>query len=244
MYPSDAPECDIPLRPADMPQVSPLVWSYQGVVPYEDAVALQGALRERVSAGAPDYLLLLEHPPTITLGRRGREADLVWPPEELNAKGITVVHTDRGGQATYHGPGQLVAYPIMNLARRGLGTKHYVCSLETVILDVLATYGIAGVRRAGAPGIYVGRAKIAALGIHVRAGVTTHGVALNVVTDLAPFRYIVPCGVPGMTAASLATCMDGEPPTVEALAAVFVTAFSRVFGMVPKQEQGPLAKKG
>lgn len=150
------------------------------------------------TAATPDELWLLEHPPVYTLGQAGK------PDHLLRDNGIPVVRTDRGGQVTYHGPGQVVAYVLLDLRRRGLTVKRLVWMLEQAVIDLLAAHRVAGERRAGAPGVYVGGAKVAALGLRVRGGCTYHGLALNVDMDLAPFRDINPCGYEGLEVTQLA----------------------------------------
>ena len=147
---------------------------------------------ERRTAATVDEAWWLEHPPVFTLGQAGRI-------EHLRAGSpIEVVHSDRGGQVTYHGPGQLVVYLLYDLKRARLGVRHCVAALEDVVIDVLGAAGIDAARRAGAPGVYVGGAKIAALGLRVRHGRTYHGLALNCDLDLEPFTHIDPCGYPGL----------------------------------------------
>jgi lipoyl(octanoyl) transferase len=152
----------------------------------------------RRAADTPDELWLLEHPPVYTLGQAGK------PEHLLRANGIPVIRVDRGGQVTYHGPGQVVAYVLLDIRRRGLAVKRLVWLLEQAVIDLLARHGVAGARRAGAPGVYVDGAKVAALGLRVRGGCTYHGLALNVDMDLAPFRDINPCGYEGLAVTRLA----------------------------------------
>lgn len=159
--------------------------------------AMQEFTRAR-SAATPDEIWLLEHPPVFTLGLAGR------PEHVLDPGDIPVVKTDRGGQVTYHGPGQAVAYVLLDLRRLGLGVKELVRRLEQSAIDVLAHYDVEGVRRAGMPGVYVGEAKIAAIGLRIARGCSYHGLALNVDGDLAPFARIDPCGYPGLAATRLA----------------------------------------
>ncbi|HSN22420.1 MAG TPA: lipoyl(octanoyl) transferase LipB [Usitatibacter sp.] len=169
-----------------------------GRVAYEPTWRAMQALTQRRDAQAPDEVWLLEHPPVYTLGLAGRR-------EHVLAPGTSpVVQTDRGGQVTYHGPGQAVAYAMLDLRRRSLGVKEMVRRLEQSAIDVLAGYGIAGERRAGMPGVYVGRAKIAAVGLRVARGCSYHGLALNVDLDLEPFSRIDPCGYPGLACTRLA----------------------------------------
>lgn len=154
----------------------------------------------------PDELWLLEHPPVFTLGQAGKREHL------LNDIGIPVVPIDRGGQVTYHGPGQVVAYLLLDLKRRGYGVKELVRRMEQAVIDLLAEAGIRGERLAGAPGIYVDGAKIAALGLRVKGGCTYHGLALNVDMDLSPFQAINPCGYAGMAVTRLRDLGSGLSP--------------------------------
>ncbi|HFC53130.1 MAG TPA: lipoyl(octanoyl) transferase LipB [Gammaproteobacteria bacterium] len=145
----------------------------------------------------PDQIWLVQHPPLFTLGTNGKEHHILDPGE------IPVLRSDRGGQVTYHGPGQLVAYLLLDLKRRCMGVRQLVEAMEQGIVDLLAEYGIAGERRGDAPGVYVSGAKIAALGLRVRRGCSYHGVSLNVDVDLRPFGRINPCGHEGMEVTSL-----------------------------------------
>lgn len=169
-----------------------------GLVAYEPTWRAMQAFNASREPSTPDQLWLLEHPPVFTLGLAGRREHVLAPGD------IPVVSTDRGGQVTYHAPGQAVAYPMLDLRRLGYGVKELVRRLEGAMIDTLAGYGIEGARRAGMPGVYVGEAKIAAIGLRVSRGCTYHGVALNSDLDLAPFSRIDPCGYPGLAATSLA----------------------------------------
>lgn len=169
-----------------------------GRVAYEPTWRAMQALTQRRDAGSADEIWLLEHPAVFTLGLAGRREHLLAPGD------IPVVATDRGGQVTYHGPGQLVAYAMLDLRRRALGVKEMVRRLEQAAIDVLAQYGIAGERRPGMPGVYVDRAKIAAVGLRVARGCSYHGLALNVDLDLEPFSRIDPCGYPGLACTQMA----------------------------------------
>jgi len=181
-----------------------------GLVDYEEAWALQRRLVESCRETGEQHLLLLEHPPTYTLGARGRQEHLLLSEEALASLGASVHRTDRGGDVTFHGPGQLVAYPILDLRRWGQGPLWYVRSLETVLIETLAAFGIEGRRVPGRPGVWVGEAKIAAIGVHVSRGVTSHGFALNVDPDLTFFSHIVPCGLPGVSMTSIAKVLARE----------------------------------
>ncbi len=163
-----------------------------GCIDYRDTFARMQAFTDARDAGTPDELWLLEHPPVYTLGRASRDGHL------LDAGAIPVVPSDRGGQITYHGPGQLIGYTLIDIGRLGLGIRPFVATLEQVVIDLLADLSIAAARRAGAPGVYVDGEKIAALGLRVRRGRSYHGLSLNVAMDLAPFAGIDPCGYPGL----------------------------------------------
>lgn len=159
------------------------------------------AMREFTSSrdeSTPDELWFVEHPPVFTLGLAA------GPEHVLDAASIPVVRIDRGGQVTYHGPGQLLAYVLLDLRRAGYGVKSLVHRLEQSVIDLLAGYGLEGARQAGMPGVYVAGAKIAAVGLRVSRGCSYHGIALNVATDLAAFSRINPCGYPGLAATRLA----------------------------------------
>jgi lipoyl(octanoyl) transferase len=178
--------------------VSELVATWLGRTGYLDGWRLQEAVATRVRGGAPDRLLLLEHDPVYTIGRSGSAANLIAPPSELRAQGASAYRVDRGGDITYHGPGQLVGYPVVALGTRP-DLVAYVRALEAALADALATYGIAGRPIAHKTGVWVelpggAAAKIAAIGVRVSRGVSTHGFALNVSTDLAAFARMIPCG--------------------------------------------------
>ena len=175
-----------------------------GVVAYEPTWRAMRAFNDARAADTPDQLWLLEHPPVFTLGLAGRREHVLAPGD------IPVVATDRGGQVTYHGPGQVVAYVLLDLRRSQLGVKALVRLLEGALIEVLAGYAVTGERRAGMPGVYVRGAKIAAIGLRVARGCTYHGIALNVDMDLAPFERIDPCGYPGLAATSLAREGTGD----------------------------------
>jgi len=163
-----------------------------GCVEYEPTWRAMQDFTARRDADTPDELWLLEHPPVYTLGQAGRREHL------LAATDIPLVPIDRGGQITYHGPGQVVIYVLVDLRRRGYGVRELVARMEQAVIELLAAHAVAAQRLAGAPGVYVDGAKIAALGLRVKRGCTYHGLALNVDMDLAPFAAINPCGYAGM----------------------------------------------
>jgi lipoyl(octanoyl) transferase len=167
-----------------------------GRVPYAEGLALQerqAGLRQR--GEAPDTLFLLEHAPVFTLGRNARPENVLLSADVLRARGFEVFETGRGGDVTYHGPGQLVAYPILELPPDRRDVHRYVRDLEEVMIRLCADFGVAAVRVPGRTGAWVGRDKIGAIGVRIARWVTSHGLALNVTTDLTPFEWIVPCGI-------------------------------------------------
>ena len=221
----------------------PLKWAYLGRVAYADASHLQDRLRSQVQAGTePDHLLLLEHEPIYTLGRSASRSDLRFGESERSEKGIETAETDRGGQVTYHGPGQLVGYPILNLNPDRRDVRRYVRDLQSVLIRTLARYSVEARGGASTPeiGVWVGAAKIASIGIHLSRWVSTHGFALNVATDLAHFEGIVPCGLPGVRMTSLAM-EKGTAPDLETIAGVCAHEFAEVFGRVLEPSAGSLA---
>jgi len=179
-----------------------------GLVDYEEASELQGRLGDACRDRGEQHLLLLEHPPTYTLGARGKQEHLLLGADALARLGATVHRIDRGGDITFHGPGQLVGYPILDLNRWGQGPLWYVRSLEAVLIETLASFGIDAARQPGRPGVWIGREKIASIGVHVSRGITSHGFALNVDLDLSYFSHIIPCGLPGVSMTAMAKVLD------------------------------------
>lgn len=213
----------------------PLHWSFLGRFPYGEAVELQHAVRAEVRAGrGPEHLLLLEHPPVYTLGRNASDVDILAPREWLAARGIEVAHTNRGGQVTYHGPGQLVGYPIVNLSPDRRDVRRYVRDLQEVLIRSLAEVGVAAHGREGQEfvGVWVGERKIASIGVHLSHWITTHGFAVNVSTDLAMFAGIIPCGLKAVRMTSVAD-LTGEAPPVAELARIVARHFAQVFDRQP-----------
>ncbi len=209
---------------------------FLGRVAYAEAVALQESIAADLKAGGgAERLLFLEHPPVITLGRNARETDVLLGREALVARGIAVERTNRGGQVTYHGPGQLVGYPILDLRpdRRDVG--HYLRDLEEVLIRAVGRYGIAADRADRLTGVWAGGEKIAAIGVHLSRWVTTHGFALNVTTDLSHFGLIVPCGIRTHGVTSMARAL-GRPVALEEVAAVVAEEFGAVFDRVMRPE--------
>lgn len=199
-----------------------------GTVPYAEALALQTDLHARRTRGEiPDTLVLLEHPHVYTIGRRGSADDVLWDAETLRRRGVDVVEADRGGQVTYHGPGQLVGYPIIDLGP-GADLVGYVRRLEDVLIATLARFDISAVRDPANTGVWVGNAKIAAIGVRVTRSVTKHGFALNVSPDLSYFAGIVPCGIfdKGVTSMAELGVAASVDVVTDVVADVFVEIFS------------------
>jgi lipoyl(octanoyl) transferase len=218
-----------------------LVAHWMGRVPYRESWDLQKALAAaRADGRIEDRLLLLEHPPVLTLGRQASEEHVLAPAPMLEAQGIEVIRVERGGEVTYHGPGQLVAYPIVKLADRQVFLREYVRALEAAMADTCAADGVTAGRREGHPGCWVDVdgplvRKIGALGVRVERGVTYHGIALNISTRLADFELIDPCGMPGMRSTSIAAELGrrADPPStasVEAAARTFAPALAARLG--------------
>ena len=184
-----------------------------GLLGYQESWDKQRELvRQRSSRQINDTLMLLEHPHTYTLGRATQDGHLLVSPETLVAQGVTLIESDRGGDITYHGPGQVVGYPILKLSRHGGDLLRYLRMLEEVIIVVLADYGIRAGRIDGLTGVWVGDAKIAAIGVKLSAsGITHHGFALNVTTDMHYFAQIIPCGIIGKDVTSMAWLLDNPP---------------------------------
>jgi len=227
-------------RCIDEPETGALQAIWLGRMAYREAWALQKRLaRERADGLIADHLLLVEHPAVLTLGRQAEASHILATPAELEDRGIEVIRVERGGEVTYHGPGQLVAYPILALSRRGLLLRPLVRALEAAMVETCTAFGVVADRREGHPGCWIdpeGAArKIGALGIRVERGVSYHGIALNVDPDLDDFGLIDPCGTPGLVSTSIAVEAgwgDGRRSTdaVERAAAIFARAFARRLG--------------
>lgn len=201
-----------------------------GRVPYAEGLRLQETLVERRAAGrSPDTLLLLEHPPVVTLGRGADSSHLLSTREELSRRGVEVFETGRGGDVTYHGPGQLVGYPILLLPPSDRDLHRLLRRVEEVLIAVASDFGITAGRAEGLTGVWVGREKLAAIGMRVSRWVTSHGFALNVSTDLRGFDLIVPCGIRGRGVTSL-TRLLGRPVSLESAAESAARHFGRIFG--------------
>jgi lipoyl(octanoyl) transferase len=193
-----------------------------GRLAYRDAWVLQEEAHDRVAAGREEELLLVEHPPVITFGRRpGGEKHLLASRERLAELGVDLVESDRGGDVTFHGPGQIVAYPIVRLIDHALSVGAYVQRLEEVVIATLAAFGVAAQKDESAIGVWVRDggelAKVCALGVRIRKGISLHGIALNVDTDLSFFNLIVPCGLASRQATSLRKLLGDQTPALAAV---------------------------
>lgn len=213
-------------RPQISPMRPPVLVRRLGRQPYEPVWRAMQAFTDARGPDTPDELWLLEHDPVFTLGQAGRMEHVLAPGD------IPLVPVDRGGQVTYHGPGQIVAYPLFDLRRLGIGVRELVTRIEQAIIDTLETWNIVALRREGAPGVYVADAKVAALGLRVRRGCSFHGLAFNVAMDLEPFRRINPCGYQGLAVTQVLDL--GGPGSLAAVEAVLVGEFARQFGLSPQ----------
>ncbi len=207
-----------------------------GLVDYADGLRLQRErVAERKAGTIPDTLLLLEHPHVYTLGRNAKKDNVLLSVEQLAARGVQVFEIDRGGDVTYHGPGQLVGYPILDLTEHRRDIAWYMRSLEEVLIAVARDYGIEAGRRGGAPGVWVGNDKLAAMGVHISRWVTSHGFAFNVNTDLRYFDWIVPCGLRDKGVTSLEKLLGRRVEMGEVIERV-VSHFGRVFELEMVEE--------
>ena len=214
------------------PDIRPAHVRRLGRQPYEPVWRAMQRFTDARDAATPDELWVVEHEPVFTLGQAGKAEHVLAPGD------IPVVQVDRGGQVTYHGPGQLVVYPLLDLPRLKIGVRDYVCRIEQAIIDTLADWNIEAVRRDGAPGVYVADAKIAALGIRVRRGRSFHGLAFNVAMDLEPFRRINPCGYQGLQVVSLGDL--GGPSSLEGVAPRLLDHLAAQFGLALVDAPAPV----
>ena len=201
-----------------------------GRQPYEPVWRAMQRFTDVRDESTTDELWVVEHDPVFTLGQAGK------PEHVLAAGDIPVIHVDRGGQVTYHGPGQIVVYPLLDLKRRKVGVREYVHRIEQALIDTLGEWNIQAERRDGAPGVYVADAKVAALGIRVRRGCTFHGLAFNIGMDLEPFHRINPCGYQGLQVTSMGDL--GGPSGMEAVKPVLLAQLARQFGLALQADPG------
>ena len=215
---------------------------HAGTMEYLTAWELQRELFSQVLDGTrPNTLLLLEHPPVYTVGRRGRREQVLLTDAQLAEMGIALYEADRGGEVTYHGPGQLVAYPVLDLKGWG-GPVKYVRALEQIMIKTLADHGVTGSLVEGLTGVWVEEEKIAAIGVKLSRGVTYHGISINVNNDLAPFSHIIPCGITDRGVTSIEEQL-GDPVDIDALAYSLAYHFGALMGFrMEEVEQAALAK--
>ena len=211
-----------------------------GVVPYGQALELQRQVaRDRIAGTiSEDVLLLVEHPPVVTLGRSSKERHLLASPELLAAGGVELFEVERGGDVTFHGPGQLVGYPIIDLKRHRQDLHWYLRQVEQALIDALGDIGIACERNVGYTGVWTqdGGRKIASIGVHARDWVTWHGFALNVSTDLSYFDLMVPCGIQSVTMTSTDRELGGAKVSMDRVASSVARAFGKVFDLTPRDK--------
>ncbi|MEH6516009.1 MAG: lipoyl(octanoyl) transferase LipB [Halioglobus sp.] len=204
-----------------------------GLVEYQPTLDAMRAFTDGRDAQTPDELWLLEHPRVFTQGQAGKAEHLLAPGE------IPVVQVDRGGQVTYHGPGQLVIYLLVDIRRLDFGVRKLVDIIETSLIQLLTAYGIDSAARRDAPGVYVDGDKIAALGLRVRRGCSYHGLSLNVDMDLEPFERINPCGYKGLQVTSMARCLTGEVPNIQHISQQLAEIISTALEPAPTPDQDP-----
>ena len=217
--------------------LAPMHVVHLGLVPYARALDLQRAVARARIAGAiaQDVLLLLEHPPVVTLGRSSKAKNLVASPAVLAARGVELFEAERGGDVTFHGPGQLVGYPIVNLREHKQDLHWYLRQVEEVLIRALGAIGIASERSEGRTGVWTDGRKIASIGVHARDWVTWHGFALNVATELSYFGLMVPCGLAGVTMTSVAMELGAGAPSLDVVARRVAEEFGRVFLRAPAE---------
>jgi len=211
-----------PALPATKPYDTAVLRDF-GRQPYEPVWRAMQQFTDERNTQTPDEVWVVEHAPVFTLGQAGKPEHVLMPGE------IPVIHVDRGGQVTYHGPGQIVVYPLLDIKRLNIGVRDYVRRIEQAIIDTLLEWNLIGTRREGAPGVYVGDAKIAALGIRLRNGRTFHGLAFNVAMDLEPFTRINPCGYAGLQVTSIADL--GGPSSLETVKQTLLAELALQFNL-------------
>ena len=216
-----------------------------GLVPYARGLELQRAIaRARISGEIEhDVLLLLEHPPVVTLGRSAKAQHLIASPAVLAARGVELFEAERGGDVTFHGPGQLVGYPIVNLRGHRQDLHWYLRQVEAVLMDALDAIGIETERSEGRTGVWTSGRKIASIGVHARDWVTWHGFALNVSTDLSFFELMVPCGLAGVSMTSVANELGAGAPALAEVAAVVAESFGTIFALAPTRSEPEMLRK-
>jgi len=210
-----------------------VIYKYLDRIRYKEALQIQQRACENIKSPKSEtsgYLYLLEHYPVITNGRFGSDDNYVLPVEKIEELGVEVHNTERGGELTFHGPGQLVSYPIINLRAFNLGVKSYITLLEQVIINLLSEFGIESDRRDGYPGVWTQGQKIASIGVAVKNGITMHGSALNVSTDLDSFSLIVPCGISDVRVTSMEKELGSEVP-MDGVVTSFIKHFKTVYNI-------------
>ncbi len=226
----------VPVHRSTGQPVHRLLVEHLGLTPYADALEYQRAVaKARISGEIPDdVLLLVEHPPVVTLGRTSKERHLLASPAQLAARGIELFEVERGGDVTFHGPGQLVGYPIIDLKQHRRDLHWYLRTLESALIEALGEFGIPAERNVGFTGVWTQGRKIASIGVHARDWVTWHGFALNVSTDLTYFDTIVPCGIDAVTMTSIARETAGNTVDMTRVESAVVTALAAAFGLTPR----------
>jgi lipoate-protein ligase B len=243
-------EMDVVAAPAAATRVAsfapaPMHVARLGLVPYARGLEIQRAVaRARISGEIEhDVLILLEHPPVVTLGRSAKAQNLTASPALLAARGVELFEAERGGDVTFHGPGQLVGYPIVNLRGHKQDLHWYLRQVEAVLMDALATFGIETQRSEGRTGVWTHDRKIASIGVHARDWVTWHGFALNVATDLSYFDLMVPCGLAGVTMTSVAKELGSVAPSLAEVAEAVTDSFGTIFALAPTASEPEILRE-
>ena len=224
---------------------APMYVVHLGLVPYARGLEIQRAIaRARISGEIEhDVLILLEHPPVVTLGRSAKAQNLTASPALLAARGVELFEAERGGDVTFHGPGQLVGYPIVNLRGHKQDLHWYLRQVEAVLMDALAKFGIETQRSEGRTGVWTHDRKIASIGVHARDWVTWHGFALNVSTDLSYFDLMVPCGLAGVTMTSVANELGSASPSLATVAGAVTQSFGTIFALGPTRLESKILRE-
>ena len=218
-----------------------ILCQYPELIRYNEGLIIQEEAHDKISSSqnvASGYLILLQHYPVITNGRFGSDDNYVLPVKQIEKLGVEVQRSDRGGELTFHGPGQLVAYPILNLRSLNIGVKKYITLLEQVIINTLSDFGISSDRKEGYPGVWTSGQKIASIGVSVKNGITMHGSALNVSTDLDSFSMIVPCGISDVEVTSMEQTL-GCSVNMKDVINSFASEFEKVFEVIVDIKNGP-----
>lgn len=223
---------------------SPVLISDLGTLPYQEVLDYQLSLRDKKmnDSDFPDYLLFVEHSPVFTFGKNGGRENLMVSPEFLQQQGVDMVDTTRGGNVTYHGPGQIVLYPIIDIGRARIGVSDFVNGLEEIMIFTLAQFGVIANRDPKNHGIWIGPQKIGSVGLSIKKGISIHGLALNINMDLTPFSWVNPCGLKDVSMTSLKHALsdqnkDEETPSMAEIKEKMISGFGQIFNLPVKESK-------